>query len=175
MIDFLYKVSAPRSDWTFEPRPFWRSADWTSSSSRPRDGYIEEAVVYAAGFEEVSIHLLPKIWRLRVRLNDANQGLLNELGYVWPAGSRALIFFREEDSGLVWGFQPTIFKFAPEGFEPVPSNEFISRVPQHALGSETLSLHEALDRWRVQLIPVGDTEELTSRLTERDIRFSIQR
>jgi hypothetical protein len=173
--DLLYKVSAPRSDLTFEPRPFWRNEDWTESSRRPRDGYVEEVVVYAGAFDAVSIHLLPKVWRLRVTLTAAAQPLMHDLGYVWPTGSRALIFFREEDSDVVWRFRPTVFAFAREGFEPIPSNEFVSRVPVRALGSETLSMSEAIERWAVHLIPVAQPETLVSALTERGIRFSVQR
>lgn len=173
--DLLYKVSAPRSDLTFEPRPFWRNEDWTKSSQQPRDGYIEEAVVYAAGFDAVSIHLLPKVWRLRVTLNPATEPLMRELGYVWAPASRALIFFREEDEDIVWEFQPTVFIFDREGFEAIPSNEFISRTPVRALRSETLTIADAIERWAVHLIPVAHPNALVSALTERGIRFSIQK
>jgi hypothetical protein len=175
MSDPLYKVSAPRSHLTFEPRPFWRNEDWTKSSSRPRDGYIEEQVVYAAGFDAVSIHLLPKVWRVRVVFHPETEPLMRELGYVWPPDCRALIFFKEQDADIVWQFQPTVFMFDREGFEAIPSNEFISRVPVRALRSETLSIAEAIARWAVHLVPVADSDALVSTLTERGIKFSAQR
>lgn len=100
---------------------------------------------------------------------------MRELGFEWPTGARALIFFREQDSALVWEFHPTVFTFGREGFQAIPSNEFISRVPVRALTWETLHITEAVERWGVHLIPVADREGLVSTLRERRIRFSIQR
>ena len=47
----LYNVSAPRSDMTFYPSKFWRTTDWESSTTQPRDGYPEDLVLFAGDFE----------------------------------------------------------------------------------------------------------------------------
>lgn len=174
MTDFLYKVSSPKSNLTFHPKVFWRTEDWSSSSSRPRDGYIEDLVLYAGDFDEISMHLFPKIWRLRVRLEERVGAMLRELGYEWEEGSKALIFIKNEDAGEVENFCPTIFMFTREGFEPVPSNEYISRSPRTAVASETVSMAEAIMRWGIKIHFVSDAQALVSSLDDRGIEFSTQ-
>lgn len=174
MSDFLYKVSEPREDLTFVPSRFWRTEDWTSSSTRIREGHIEDTLLYAAEFDEVNIHLLPKVWRLRVWVDGHNVERLRRLNLDWRPGCRALIFCRAQDREAIGTFRPTIFRFAREGFEPVPSNEFVSRSPQTAVGAETIGMLEALERWRVELRYVEDRDEITSLLRGEDISFSVQ-
>jgi hypothetical protein len=62
----LYKVSPPREDMVFRPSRFWRTADWQSSSTRPHNGYIMEDLLYAGDFDEVNIHLFPRVRTCRV-------------------------------------------------------------------------------------------------------------
>ncbi len=63
---YLYKVSQPRSDLVFHPSTFWHTLDWESSTTRYRDDYIEDKVLYVGDFDEVNIHLFPRKRTVRV-------------------------------------------------------------------------------------------------------------
>ena len=80
----LYKVTAPRKTKVFNPTKFYRTQDFWSSSPRPKPGYICDCLVYAGDFDEISIHLFPKIHRIRVRNSESLQE--RKLFDVW--GSR---------------------------------------------------------------------------------------
>ena len=68
MTDRLYKVAPPRDGWTFEPRPFWRTEDWSSSSDNQKgDGYVRDEVLYAGGFDEV----FDRMWRFYLQCSEA--------------------------------------------------------------------------------------------------------
>lgn len=171
----LFKVAPPREDPTFHPQSFWRSEDWSSSTHRPRKGYVEDRVLYAGEFDEVNIHLLPKVWRLRVRLDHEGRAQrLRALGHDWPEGSRAVIFALEADRARIESFAPTIFTFARAGFEQVPSREWVAREPQRALRSETILFGEARRRWVFELLFVPDGDALAQGLREASIDHQIQ-
>jgi len=173
--DLLYKVASPRPDWTFYPRPFWRLPDWSSSTEDETEGYVEDSVLYVAAFDEVNIHLLPKVWRLRVWLDNPKRSeRLRALGYMWAEGSRAVIFAQERDREAVESFSPTVFAFSRDGFESTPSNEFISREPRVALSCETISLREAKDRWSFELVYVDDIKSLAESLRSAGVDHQIQ-
>ena len=74
--DFLYKVAPPRVDMVFYPSQFWHTPDWESSSTREHDGYIREEVLYAGDFDEVNIHLFPRVKTVRVRSVDVDASTL---------------------------------------------------------------------------------------------------
>jgi hypothetical protein len=172
---FLYKVSAPRDDWTFHPRPFWRTEDWSSSDHEPRDGYIEDHVLYAAGFDEINIHLLPDVWRLRVWLDDVERATrLEDLGYSWPTGSKAVIFALASDRESIESFSPTIFTFEREGFERAPTDEFVSWEPRTAISAETVAFADVRRRWQFALVYVTDADALRHELESARIDHQIQ-
>lgn len=172
---FLFKVTPERGDLEFHPRPFWRTPDWSSSDDDPREGYIEDRVLYAGGFDEVNIHLLPKVWRLRVWLDDDDRcRRLRALGFAWAEGSRAVIFAHALDRGLIESFTPTVFAFEREGFEQVPTSEWVSRSPRCAIDRETFAFGEARDRWGFELIYVFDGEELAASLRAASVDHQIQ-
>ena len=62
----LYKISKAPLDNIFRPKLFWRTDDWKSSSTTMKPGYLQDEVLYAGDFDEVNIHLLPNIKRLRL-------------------------------------------------------------------------------------------------------------
>lgn len=175
MTDSLYKVSEPREDWTFEPRPFWRAQDWSFSDDHPRDGLVEDCVLYAAEFDEINIHLLPRVWRLRVWLDDEEIcARLKRLGFSWAEGSRAVIFAREADRRSIEAFSPTVFTFDRSGFEQTPTNEFVSREPRTAISAERILLQEAQERWRFDVVYVAEPETLVKTLQSRGVDHQIQ-
>jgi hypothetical protein len=172
---YLYKVAPPRKDLLFEPRAFWRTQDWSSSDDDPRDGYIQEHVLYAGAFDEVNIHLLPKVWRLRVWLDDEDRcARLRALGFEWLEVARAAIFVHEKDRSKVEEFAPTVFAFEREGFEEVPTREWVSREPRRAIDSVTLAFAEVRSRWDFQIFDIPDGEALTSSLRLNHIDHQIQ-
>jgi hypothetical protein len=174
MTEFLYKVSEPRENWAFEPRPFWRAEDWSFSDDQDRDGLTRDSVLYAGEFDEINIHLLPKVWRLRVWLDDEERcARLKDLGFSWSEGSRAVIFALEADRDSIESFRPTIFTFEKSGFEQIPTGEFVSWEPRVAVSSETLSFHAARERWRFDLIYVPDAEALEQSLRSAGVDHQI--
>ena len=175
MTYYLYKVSEPREDWTFEPRPFWRAHDWSFSDDQPREGLVEDRVLYAAEFDEINIHLFPRVWRSRVWLEDEERcARLDRLGFSWAEGSRAVIFAGEADRNAIEAFSPTIFTFDRSGFERTPTNEFVSREPRNAVSVEMISFREAQERWRFEVVYVSDVESLVGTLREKGIDHQIQ-
>lgn len=175
MTELLYKVSEPRDSLTFEPRPFWRAEDWSFSDDQPHDGLIEDPVLYAAEFDEINIHLLPRVWRLRVWLDDEERSSrLNRLGFSWAPSSRAVIFAAEQGRLTIESFSPTVFTFERSGFERTPTNEFVSRVPRTALGVETIPLKIARERWRFDLIYVDEPGDLVEKLRSGGVDHQIQ-
>ncbi len=176
----LYKVAAPREDLTFHPRPFWRTEDWSRSSDDEADlagidGCVADRVVYAGAFDDVNLHLLPNVWRLRVWLDDdVRAKRLRDLGYAWDDGARAVIFALAGDRGTIESFCPTVYTFDREGFELTPSDEFVSREPQNAVAVEMLTFTDAKARWAFALVYVPDGEALASSLRSAGIDHQIQ-
>ena len=104
----LYKVAAPRDTMVFEPSRFWRTEDWSKSSTRSKPGYIEDCVLYAAEFDEVNIHLLPPIRRLRVWRVAEVERALETLGHKPSLDARAILFANKDERGAIENFSPTI-------------------------------------------------------------------
>jgi len=171
----LYKVSPPRAEMVFHPSRFWRTEDWESSTDRPREGYIEENVLYAGDFEEVSIHLFPRVRVVRVRPADADCNLLQSLGLNCHPGNDAYVFVEESRRAEVEGFKPTIFSFSASGFIRVRRGEYVSRQVQEALGAETIPISEALARWNVAACYVEGLDAVISKLTSAGVYFEEQR
>src|SRR4029078_13594915 len=134
----LYKVCSPRADMTFYPSKFWRTEDWESSSTRPRQGYIEDTVLFAGAFAEVNIHLFPRVRTVRVRSVDAGPSRLKSLGLDCSRGVTAHIFAARSRKPEIESFCPTIFKFRPQGFIRVRKGEYVSWQPRAAISSETI-------------------------------------
>jgi len=171
----LYKVSEPGHGDTFEPRAFWRSDDFTMSDDRPHDGWLEDRLLYAAEFDQVNIHLLPRVRRLRVWLDSPERcRRLRACGFAWPADARAVLFVADDDRSEVEAFAPTIFSFDRAGFERTPSDEHISREARTAVTSETIPIADALRRWHVEVVYVPDTAALEAQLRGAGIDHQIQ-
>lgn len=175
MTDPLYKVSEPRHGDRFEPRLFWRTDDWSFSDDHPHDGLIEDRVLFAAEFDMVNLHLLPRVRRVRVWLDDPERSQrLRACGFDWQPGTRAAVFVAHADRPAVDRFAPTVFVFDRSGFERTPTDEFISREPQTAISSETIPIADALARWQVEVIYVDDTVALELEFQQRGIDHQIQ-
>lgn len=178
MIDaesLLYKVSEPGRGTTFAPRAFWHSEDWSFSDDHPHEGLVEDCVLYAAPFDEINIHLLPPVWRLRVWLDHYERcERLRAMGYAWPEGSRAVIFTSSDNEALIDEFVPTVYAFDRDQFEEIPTGEFITRNGQTAVAVEAIPLPIALRRWHVEVIYVTDTIALEHCLRDSGVDHQIQ-
>jgi hypothetical protein len=174
MTTYLYKVSAPRADRLFHPSPFWHTADWESSTTRPREGYIRDDVLFAGDFDEVNIHLFPRVRTVRVRSTDADVSQLRDLGVRCAPGKSAWIFVPDSRRQEVESFRPTVFTFHADGFVHARKGEYISRRPQQAISAETMSMAEALRKWNVEACYVDDLDALMGRLNQHGICFDEQ-
>jgi hypothetical protein len=173
--ELLYKVSEPGHGDRFGPRPFWLTDDWDFSDDHPHDGLIEDCVLFAGDFDEVNIHLLPRVWRLRVRLDTQDRcRRLRACGFQWQPDVRAVLFVAESDRAQVEGFAPTIFAFDRSGFERTPTDEFISRDARTAVSKETIPIADALARWHVEIIYLPDAAAVEQRLRQAGIDHQIQ-
>ncbi len=158
----------------FYPSTFWHTSDWESSTTRRREGYIEDVVLFAGDLDEVNIHLFPRVRTVRVRSVDADVPTLCDLGLQCTPGKTAYIFIHHSCRQELESFHPTIFKFSLHGFVHVRKGEYISREPQRALSAETISITEAIKRWNVQACYVDDLDRLVERLTKESIYFDEQ-
>lgn len=174
MPDLLYKVSPPRDDRRFYPSTFWHSADWESSTDRPRAGYIEDTVLYAGDFDEINIHLFPRVRTVRVRAVDATPTQLRDVGLNCQPGKTAYIFAPAARRAEVESFSPTIFTFDARPFTRVRKGEYVAREPQTALSSETIALRDALIRWNIEACFVDDLDAVVRVLSGAKIYFDEQ-
>ncbi|MEZ4664217.1 MAG: hypothetical protein R2911_42345 [Caldilineaceae bacterium] len=172
---YLYKVSPPRSDRLFHPSKFWHTADWESSTTRKRDGYIEDDVLYAGDFDEVSIHLLPRVRTVRVRSGDASASTLQALGIECGPGKTAHLFVHVSFRAEVESFCPTIYRFESDGFQHIRRGEYVSWETQRAISCRNVPLAEALAEWNVEVCYVEDLDELIAKLSSNNIYFDEQR
>lgn len=168
---FLYKVTAPRENMLFVPTMFYRTEDFSSSSSNRKPGYIKDRLLYVGDFDEISIHLLPRVHRIRVRNSDASRAGLSSLGYQPAPDKKCYLFIHRQDQQQIMAFQPTIYVFENKHFTKTPSNEYISRDPVTAIGTESYTMPEILQKWSIQLIPVESIPELSEILLASDIIF----
>jgi hypothetical protein len=171
---FLYKVAPPRVDMVFYPSQFWHTPNWESSSTTEHDGYIREEVLYAGDFDEVNIHLFPRVKTVRVRSVDADAWALSGLGVRCTPGRSAWIFVHRSRRDEVEAFHPTVFKFRADGFVWVRNGEYVSRRPQRAIAAETIGMPEALRRWNVEACYVDDLDSLIVRLKQEGIYCDVQ-
>lgn len=170
----IYKVSPPRESLTFEPSVFYRTADFKSSSTRPKPGYSRDTLLYAGDEREISIHLFPDIDRLRVWLDDENRQRLAVLGFATEPGKQIAIFVNEADQAMIPDFKPTVYRFDAADFERTPSNEFVSRRPVTAIGAEQFTMPVVLQRWRIEVIAVPDVHDCEKRLRQAGIECAMQ-
>jgi hypothetical protein len=170
----LYKVSRARTDNLFEPSKFWRSPDWSVSMKVPHESYILDEVLYAGDFNDVNIHLLPNVPRLRIWLSDRAVTELKKLDIIVASHYTALIIAQISDWETIETFCPTINYFDEAGFELTPSQEYISRTPQTAIKVETISIFDAIVRWNIELYFVEDYDGLKLSLNSVGVRFSEQ-
>ena len=170
----LYKVSSPRSKMTILPSTFWHTPDWESSTTRARPGYIKDTVLYAGDFDEVNIHLLPKIRRMRFWRSLEVLGFLAEFSLIYPDTAKAVMVADSCNMDQVASFRPTIYTFDSAGFRHVRNGEFISRNPQTALDTETIPFIEAMKRWQFQVFYTTQYEDIAERARSLEIYFDEQ-
>jgi hypothetical protein len=89
-VRMLYKISQARAGNIFEPSKFWRSPDWSISMKVPHEGYILDEVLYAGDFNDVNLHLLPNVPRLRIWLSDRVVNKLKKLDIIVDSQYTAL-------------------------------------------------------------------------------------
>src|SRR5687767_8228915 len=174
MADFLYKISKPRDDLIFHPSDFWHTPDWESSTTRFKEGYVKDTVLYVGDFDEVNIHLFPRVRTVRVRSCDANHSTLKSFGISCHPNKSAYIFSPKSRQGEIEEFAPTIFTFSAHGFKKVRKGEYVSWEPQQAISFETIAISQAIVRWNIQVIYTGDLDQLITRLTQSKIYFDEQ-
>jgi hypothetical protein len=174
MTSYLYKVSAPRASLVFHPRTFWHTRDWESSTTRPRVGYIEDDVLYVGDFDEVSIHLFPRVRIVRIRSADVSAARLRKIGLHCEPGKSTYIFVRTSCRVAVESFRPTIYKFHSDGFNRIRRGEYVSWESRQAVSAETISMGEAITRWNIQVLYVDDLDILVDALRRAGIYFDEQ-
>ena len=170
----LYKVTAPRKSKVFNPTKFYRTSDFRSSSTRAKPGYIPDCLLYAGDFEEISIHLFPRIHRIRVRNSEASRRKLLCLGIETDPDKKCYIFVNTEDKRRIMEFEANVHVFEDRHFAKTPSNEYISREPVEAIGSESYGMPEILRRWCILLIPVDSVPELSRIFSDAGVDYSYQ-
>ncbi len=170
----LYKVTPRRDSNVFHPTRFYRTRDFSSSTRRPQPGYIPDRLLYVGDFDEISIHLFPGIHRIRVRNSVSARRKLKSLGFETDPDKNCFIFVNSEDKGQIMEFQANVYVFEKRHFFKVPSNEYVSRQPVEAIGSESYAMPEIIRRWRMQLIWVPSVAELSGTLTDAAIIYSYQ-
>ena len=133
-----------------------------------------DEILYVGGFNEINIHLLPKVRRIRIWLIAEHIDLLRSTSLNIDRDKEALIITEENNRISVESFSPTVFTFNEEGFEYVPSNEYITRSPKTAIHKETITMSEAIVRWNIDLVYVDDLDAIISEIRSLNIPFSEQ-
>lgn len=159
---------------TFEPSRFWRTSDWSSSSTRQKPGYIEDCVLFAGGFDEVNIHLFPSVRRVRVWVRPDTAAYFKRNGILPANLCRAVIFVEQGARDQVEAFSPTVYTFETQGFEPVPSHEHVSRAARTAISCRTLRFNDAIAEWHIEVCYVKSLTRLISDLKNAEIIFNEQ-
>lgn len=132
-------------------------------------------MLYAGDFDEVSIHLFPRVRAVRVRSIDADLQCLSDIGLQCDKGMAAYICFNRLFRQEIEAFTPTIFTFDLDGFVRVRRGEYISRKPQRAISEQIVNISEAVVKWNIQVIYVDDLDDLTEKLRVQNIYFDEQR
>ncbi|MCX5727986.1 MAG: hypothetical protein NTZ28_03965 [Nitrospirae bacterium] len=130
--------------------------------------------VYAGDERDISLHLFPNIYRVRVWLDEAKRQHLAELGFATDPDKDVAIFVNEADENQLRDFTPTVYSFDAADFERTPSNEFVSRKPVRAISAETLSMPDILRRWKIQVIAVPSVEDTEKCLRQAGVECSTQ-
>jgi hypothetical protein len=167
--DYLYKVSPPRDSMVFEPSTFWRTQDYTRSDDQEFEGAIEDQLLYAGEHDYIAIHILPKVFRLRVEITPARATRLQSLGIEINDGIKHLIISEKDNQPQVFKFEPTVYEFDSKDFELTPSNEYVSRSDVTAKNMSTYSMGDALEKWSIQLHWVDDIWKIKTSLEEAGI------
>jgi len=171
---YLYKVSPPRDSVIFYPTTFYRTQDYLSSADKPKDGHIEDKLLYAGEFDDVAIHLLPDLYRIMILNLKDNFDKLNHLGITTNKSKKSIIFIHEDDYDKVLQFRPTVYTFLKTSFFQIPSGEYVSREPVVAIKHETYSMDDAIKKWNIQLQKNNDLLQLKEILTSKDIGMTVQ-
>ena len=167
-------MTPPRDSNVFHPTRFYRTRDFSSSTKRPKPGYIPDRLLYVGDFDEISIHLFPRIHRIRVRNAECSRHKLDSLGFETNPDMNCFVFVNSKDQKQIMEFHANVYVFEERHFFKVPSNEYVSRQPVEAIGSESYAMPEILRRWRMQLFWVPSVPELSRVLTDAGIVYSYQ-
>lgn len=159
----------------FHPGTFWHTPDWESSTPRPRQGYVEDKVLYVGDFEEISIHLFPRVRVIRVRAQDASDASLSQItGYSLPDDKRANIFIARDRQQSIQQFEPTIYRFDRTTFKNLRRGEYVSYQPCKAIDSLTIALIDAIELWNLHVCFVESLDTVKEQLADADIYFDEQ-
>ncbi|GDY13874.1 hypothetical protein LBMAG53_27520 [Planctomycetota bacterium] len=139
-----------------------------------KPGYIYDELLYAGDFDEVNIHLLPNIKRIRLWNTDDVFQKLTSVSIYPDHQVKAVMITDETHRDLVYHFSPTVHYFNDDGFEYVPSNEWISREPRTPIKSEVITMNEAITRWNIEIHFVDNYELLKLELTKCGIQYCEQ-
>jgi hypothetical protein len=170
----LYKVCKPGEGNIFYPKKFWRSADWSRSSTNPKPGLIETEVLYAGDQDEIIVHLLPEIRRVAVTLNVENRLKLENAKVSHSADKRSIVFCERDKKGLIDVFSPTVFIFSEKGFVHVQSGEYVSYSPQTAIEKIEFSMSEAQERFNFEICYISSLDNIIKLLRENQVSYTEQ-
>ena len=131
-------------------------------------------MLFAGEFDEVSIHLFPRVTTVRVRAVDADPVIMREQDIECRPDKNAWIFCPANRRTEVESFRPTVFTFDTAGFIRVRRGEYVSWAPRQAIASETLAIAEAIERWNIQCLFVEDLALLIDRVRSAGIYFEEQ-
>ncbi|OFZ37152.1 MAG: hypothetical protein A2504_00590 [Bdellovibrionales bacterium RIFOXYD12_FULL_39_22] len=172
---YLYKVTPLRDSLIFYPSVFYRTDDFMSSATKPQPGYVEDKLLYAGEFHDISIHLLPlETYRIQIQKHLDNYAKLSVLGFKFNSNRKSVIFININDYQKIIEFQPTVYTFDKKFFLKTPSSEYVANVPVEAIKYETYTMPHALDKWNVELITVPSVIELHDKLIESKVSFVAQ-
>jgi hypothetical protein len=160
----------------FYPSTFWHTPDWESSCDHlpNKVGYIEDKVLYAGDFDEVNIHLFPRVRTVRIRTVDADHSILQSCGLSYVPGKTAYIYCARKCRVDVESFNPTVFKFNPDGFTRVRNGEYVSWTPQKAISCETFLIGDAIKKWNIEVCYVADLDAIIASIARQGIYFDEQ-
>ena len=172
--EYLFKVSAPKENQIFYPKKFWRSFDWTKSSSKPQENMICEELLYAGEFYEIAVHLLPSVLRVMIPLSEHNLEKMKSWNISYGDNLKSVIFTEVSNRSKIEVFTPTVHTFSSENFCKTESGEFVSSFPQTVISHETWSMPDAIVKWKTQIIYVDELDSIFSKIRSLDLDVSIQ-
>lgn len=125
-------------------------------------------------FDEVNIHLFPRVHTVRIRAVDADYSVLQDLDSTCLPDKKAYIFCPLERKTEIDSFTPTVYKFQPDGFTRVRKGEYVSWKSQKALCYKTFPLVKAINKWNVQTCYIEDVNALVLSIRRHGIYFDEQ-